>query len=509
MNKMRFFFLSVTTILTLILYVLCFSCRFYMHPIISMITHGVSGGKIYFFLVYSAISFIVLSFQRENTEASKNKKDQWIKRPFLFFLFLGMASSLGSYIYYIKTYSLSIQAYHYHFKDIYNSVNFLPHIHTSKLFIFKIASLLGIEGKLIGMDDGRVFDNSIPAFFPYMTMLSILVIIFLSLIIIRKTVLGWDKRYQLGIALLCAIQFSNVIKTLSDGGPLAYDFLLSLSIIYILQGTKSPKDVIDFIKKRWRVLFWGFFCIFSFLCFLDHTLEVFKYVIKNSFNLFMVYSSIYLFTIRKTIKKAWLYSIVAFFILFYSYSFYMRYVIYIRPFHTYLEKGTRIHYFYYKDKDSPNSESLNNGTVVYDSEFLKIYSMNIEERTKPLTIYKTLNENPYRNRHIAFIPPERRQAYGIMAEILFIYFKDRETSLNVPRILHLKLKKEDMKRERFHAELAFDPLFFPPLSHVEKGRITQLDENHKFVMYYFLNRFFLYYGIKEFILTPVAFYRFN
>jgi hypothetical protein len=80
----------------------------------------------------------------------------------------------------------------------------------------------------------------------------------------------------------------------------------------------------------------------------------------------------------------------------------------------------------------------------------------------------------------------------------------------VPQILHLKMSKKDAVKDVLTGRDSFDPLLFSCLSHVEEVRIILKSmKNHKFVMYYFLNRFFFYYGVREYILTPVAFYRFN
>jgi len=182
-------------------------------------------------------------------------------------------------------------------------------------------------------------------------------------------------------------------------------------------------------------------------------------------------------------------------------------MVYIRPFQIYLDKGTKIHYFYYKDRPLPGF--LKNSKLIFDTDFFRIYSIEIEKKIRPIDIYRAYNENPYRGRHIAIITPKMRQAYGIIGDILFINLKDEKVSLKVPQILHLRLSKKDSPKEVLQAEIAFDPSYFPALSHVEGGTITQLDENHKFVMYYFLNRFFFHYNLKEYIFTPIAFYRFN
>jgi hypothetical protein len=213
-------------------------------------------------------------------------------------------------------------------------------------------------------------------------------------------------------------------------------------------------------------------------------------------------------TIRNTLKKRLLnWVVLAALTLFLSYTVCMRYSIYIKPFLVYLNEGAEIHYFYYKDNYLP--DRLKGSRVKFDSNFLSIYSFSIKRKEKVLHLYKTLGENPYRNRHVAMIHPKKRKAYGILAQITFLEFEKKEVALRVFEIFHLKLTEEDLNRKSFHGEIAFDPSYFPVLSHAEGGGITQLDENHKFVMYYFLNRFFYHSGVKEYILTPLNFYRFN
>lgn len=505
---MKFFLPFIITLLIFVLYVVFFPFRFYIHPLFTMITHGVSGGKIYFFLIYSFILFFILHlFRNKKNPTGISSKYLWCRRLFFISVFLGMASSMGSYLHYIYRYDLSIENYHYHFKEVYNSVNFLPHIHTSKLYLYIAGKALGISHLLKNMDDGRVFFEAIPVYYAYLTLLSIILSIPLSFYLVRDIVYKWDERFRTGIAILCCIAFSSVIKTISDGGPLSYDFLMGINIIFVLTMSKCPEDVIAFFKNRWRIFFWGLFVVFSFMCLVDNSFEILKYTVKNSFNIVMVYAFIYFFTVKDKIGRRWFLSISFCFLLFFSYTLYLRYMVYIRPFHIELDRGTKIHYFYYKDRALP--DFLKNIKPIFNEGFIDIYSIDIEKKVKAIDIYRAFNENPYRGRHIAIITPKKRQAYGIIGDILFIDLKDKNASLKVPQILHLKMSKKDAVKDVLQAEIAFDPSYFPALSHVEEVRITQIDENHKFVMYYFLNRFFFYYGVREYILTPVAFYRFN
>ena len=304
--------------------------------------------------------------------------------------------------------------------------------------------------------------------------------------------------------------FNSIIKCLSDGGPFAYDFLVGIGVIYLLMHSKNPVELKGFLRRRWKVFLWGSLGILSLEFLIDPSLGIITYTVENGLFIFAVYCFIYLLTVRDALRNRILkWSFLATLTLILSYAVTMRYSIYIKPFLANLDEGTEIHYFYYKENDLPGR--LKGSRVKFDSSFLSIYSFSIKkkEKEKVLHLYEALGENPYRNRHIAIIIPKKRRAYGILAKIIFLEFEQKEVALRVPGIFDIKLKEEDLNRKSFQGEIAFDPSYFPVLSHAEGGKITQLDENHKFVMYYFLNRFFLHSGVKEYVLVPLGFYRFN
>lgn len=504
---MTFLLLSFFTLLTLLLYGMDFAFRFYSHFILSLFVHGVSGGKAFFLLLYSAGLFFLLFIRREK-KGGWPLETGWVRKLLLGSVVLGMGASIGSYLYYLHTYSLPLEAHHYHFKEIYNSVNYFPHIHTSKVFIYKLGSLLGIGEALRGMDDGRVFVKVVPNYFAYVTSGSVLSVLFLSFLLVPAIVHRWKRENQTGIAILSIVAFQSVVKSLSDGGPFAYDFLVAIGTLYILIHARQHEDLIGFFKKKWKVFFWVSLGILTVECLLDPSLGFATYTFKNGSVLLGIYVLIYLVSLRVSLKHRWLkWGILSALVIFLSFAIYGRYSIYIKPFGVSLDEGTEIHYFYYKDRPLPGR--LAGNQIKFDSDFLSIYSFAIEKKERVLDLYKTLGENPYRNRHVAIIHPKCRQAYGILANIVFLDFQKMETALKVPKIIDLRLKEEDLNRGGFLGEITFDPSYFPVLAHAEGGKITQLDENHKFLMYYFLNRFLYYSGIMEYILTPIGFYRFN
>ena len=503
---MRYLIISIGTCSFLIIYISSFIFRFYSHFILNIFVHGVSGGKVYFFLIYTTLVFIYLFITEKKQGWHKIHHARTIK-AFVFLMFLNFFTSLIPYLYYIKKFNLSIAGYHYHFKGVYNSVNYFPHIHTTKLFIYKIGNILGMGHLLRGMDDGRVFVDVIPNFFAYMTLFVVLSVLFLSFPIINAIVNDWEDRFRIGVSILSVLSFNSVIKCLSDGGPFSYDFLVGLGIIATLIKTKNPNTLISFIKKRWRVFFWIAFGIISMECFIDSSFGIAIYTLKNGITILSVYTFIYLIIARKTFKKGVFFLLFIINALFISYTVYDRYNIYIKPFHKFLDVNTAVHYFYYKD--APLPRSLNKSQLKYDTDFMSIYNVPFNKGERIIDLYKGLGENPYRNRHIAIMGPKKRQAYGIYGNITFIKFEDRSVLLKLPKIFYLKLKNKDVKRDIFNVEMVFDVNYFPVLAHAEEGAINQIDENHKFLMYYFLNRLFKYFGIDEYIFTPLVFYRFN
>lgn len=473
--------------------------RFYSHFILSLLVHGVSGGKIYLLLSYFTAIFWVLFLVRKK---HFKKIPQANKNFFYALISIGAVGSLCSFVFYLLTYELPIEAHHYHFKEIYNSVNYLPHIHTSKLFLYKFFNLIGFEVK--NMDDGRVFINAIPALFPWTTLLATVLLTLLSFYLIPQILGQWDKRDCFGIALLTTLSFYSLIKGLSDGGPFAYDFLLATITLTVLLNAGGPGDLIAFLNRRWKLFFWVLFGILSLKCLLDLSLGIVTYTLKHGLSLLCIYLILYFLLIRNGVqnqKLKWLLSVPPAFLLIFTLS--QRYLTYIAPFHLPLEKGTIVHYFHYKDRPLP--ERLKEADKRWSSDFLNVYQLTTKNRETALHLYQSLGENPYRNRHIAIITPERSRAYGILARLIPLEFKDKMTSIKIPEIFDVKLTREDSK-ESFLAEVGFDPEYFPAFAHAVGGKINQLDENHKFVLYYFLNRFFYHSGINEYIFVPIAFY---
>ncbi|MCX8118070.1 MAG: hypothetical protein N3G78_09080 [Desulfobacterota bacterium] len=504
---MVYLFFAFLTLSTFLLYRLNYSFRFFSHFLLSLLVHGVSGGKIYFLLLYASGLFLLLFF-RSIRGGSVPKEAGWTKKAFLFSLGVGMAASLGSYLHYLQTFSLPMGAYHYHFREIDNSVNFFPHIHTSKVFLFRSAELLGLEGTFGGMDDGRAFVQAVPKAYGFLTLASVLSALFLSFHLAPGIVLRWKREYRTGMAILNTLAFHSVIKSLSDGGPLAYDFLVAIAALLILFHAQGPDEVRLFLKKRWKVFFWAGLGIFALKGLIDPSLGLATYTLKHGTVHLALYLFIYLLTLKGSSAGSRAKGVLILGLtLFLFYIVYTRHAIYLRPFLMDLEEGTTIHYFHYKDRSVP--ERLRGSQIVFDSDFLRIYRLTLEKKEQVLDLYRSLGENPYRNRRVAVLRPKPREAYGILAEITFLEFQRRETRLEVPKIVDLKLKEADLGRNRFQGTIAFDPSYFPALAHAEGGRIDQLDENHKFLMYYFLNRFFYHSGVTEFIFTPVGFYRFD
>ena len=192
-------------------------------------------------------------------EGEKSRDGPMARWPGIVSLLLGMGASLGSYIHYIRAYGLPMEAYHYHFKGIYNSVNYFPHIHTSKTYLYRVGSLLGFERALGNMDDGRVFVDVIPGFYPYVTLFSTLLVILLSLFLIPEIVDRWEGRNKTGISILSVLSFNSIIKCLSDGGPFAYDFLVGIGVIFLLHAFKESCGVKRFFETQMEGIFMGIF----------------------------------------------------------------------------------------------------------------------------------------------------------------------------------------------------------------------------------------------------------
>jgi len=499
-----FLIYSIISFVILVFYSVSFEFKFYSHFIISQIAHGVSGGKIYFCLIYFSVCFLVLYFKRNRKSVIPiTKKVLWTS---ILFIISGTLSSLCSYIHYIIKYNLPVGSYAFHFREIYNSINYFPHIHTSKLYLYKISGLTGFDRFLTNMDDGRAFVDVIPAIYPYLTAIStIYLIVAFTFYLIPFTVNRWDKKFRAGIAIITVFACHSIIKCLSDGGPFAYDFIISFGVLSVLINSRSPEEVMLFVKKRVKVFFWATFLILSLLFCLDPYLGILTYTLKHGLAFLAILVLIYFITIKKEFKKRLIFASIIVGLSFYIlYNISAKFFIYIRPFLSFVDSGTVIHYFHYKGDKLP--ELLRNGKLIFKDDFIDIYKYKTERKEKILGIYRAFNENPYRNRHIAIMPVDREKVSGIFAEVTMLSLKGAKIILPTTGIFQLNLTKKDLDKMNFYAEMVFNSAYFPCLAKAENTVITLLDENHRFVMYYFVNRFLNYYGINEFIFIPFGFY---
>ncbi|MCS7281585.1 MAG: hypothetical protein NZ583_08230 [Desulfobacterota bacterium] len=538
--------LSISSLLILFLYVLSFSFRFYTHPFLNLLTHGVSGGKMYFFLAYASISLFIAHLtlnmgKRSNKpEKETEPKERFLrnhsimKRPFirknlplptkktLFFISLsaGMLSSIGSYLWYVIKFDLSLSAYHYHFRDTANSVNSLLHIHTSKLFIYTLSEVFGIDQSLSGMDTGSVFKDVIPLVFPLSTSLCFFLCLFLSLFLIRDTVLRWNERERVGISVLSVLCFFSVIKAMADGGPLAYDFLVGVPFIYLILSSDSYEGMVHLLRKSWRILFWAYFLLLSLIAFLDPSLGMLSYTLQNVTRTLSLFLFVLFLTVRhKTTRPTFLIGITlssSVLALAISNSFKTS----IKPFLSPVGSYAVIHYFdFQRDSSFTDTDQLKDRALpycltqkepVYTSPFVdvfRIYPKAIYPKAEetPLEIYRRFNENPLRNRHLAILEGEKRTC-GLVLRIRFVRTDTQEVHLDTLPILHLGAVRDTKDPDAFFLTLKFNPQIFPFLAHSEKRDINQLDENHKWIMYLFLNHYLYHSGVREFIMTPMAFF---
>ncbi len=495
---------SIVSFVILVFYSVSFEFKFYSHFIISQIAHGVSGGKIYFFLIYFSLCFLVLYFKRnQKAVVPINKKVLWIS---ISFMISGMLSSLCSYVHYITKYDLPIGSYAFHFRGIYNSINYFPHIHTSKLYLYKISCLTGFDRFLINMDDGRAFVNVIPAIYPYLTAISTIYLIgAFTFYLIPFTVNKWDNKFRTGIAIIAVFASHSIIKCLSDGGPFAYDFLISLGVLSVLINSQSPEEVMLFLKKRVKVFFWATFLILSLLFYLDPYLGILTYTLKHGMAFLAILMLIYFITTGKEFKNRLIFaSIIAVLACYILYNISAKFFVYIRPFLSFVNNDAVIHYFHYKGDKLP--EIIRKGNIIFKDDFVDIYRYKTKKKENILEIYKVFNENPYRNRHVAIMSVDRKKVSGIFAEITILNLNSVKIILPTTGVFQLNLTNKNLDKMNFYAEMIFHSVYFPPLAKSEDTGITLLDENHKFVMYYFVNRFLNYYGINEFIFIPFGFY---
>jgi hypothetical protein len=198
-----------------------------LHPLLSLISHGTSAGKIVFLLGYAAVfaALWALCVRQARNRPPAPATPPAPPGTFAFRLFagaltLGMLASAVSFALYCSAYELWGESVTMHWQQGVNSANSPTHIHTSKVAIARTCDLLGFTSAHDRFDTGRAYVDVVPAWVAWTLALAFAGALITSLVA-GPRLAARSRTPATGVLL--AMSLGSLCKCVLDGGPLAYD----------------------------------------------------------------------------------------------------------------------------------------------------------------------------------------------------------------------------------------------------------------------------------------------
>lgn len=216
--------------------------RVFTHVAVNQLCMGVSSGKIFFFLGFTAI-FLVRGAFVSTRPRPQTFALLWI--PIL----TGLLASLASWISYVRAFNLDPAIVTMHWAQGVNSINSLTHIHTSKVPIALTLDLLSLHSLHQTFDTGAAYASAVPTWIGAIIGVSFLTSLAISLWLLPAW-LRQDPQRRTGDIVLSAFASSAAVKCILDGGPLAYDAFVGLMTLFLLLHGSALGDRLGGLRIR-------------------------------------------------------------------------------------------------------------------------------------------------------------------------------------------------------------------------------------------------------------------
>jgi hypothetical protein len=205
-----------------------------MHLVLSKWCHGVSTGKIGYFLVMM-LGGLVYFIARESTVARRagatslqpTHRGMMVLAPLL----VGWLGTLVSNWWYQEAFVLQMRDVSYHWLAGLPSVNSIQHIHTSKAPLASGLDLIGLSHLHARFDTGAAYAAVIPAWMQWWIGGSFVIAIVSGLVASGRVVDRFAPHQRAAAGLAWLIGWVCGTKCILDGGPLGYDALLSFALL--------------------------------------------------------------------------------------------------------------------------------------------------------------------------------------------------------------------------------------------------------------------------------------
>ena len=471
-----------------ILFNLNYTCFIWISLFLTPFIHGVSSFKINFFLVYTAIlCWVVLlakDFKTQHTISLLQKTN-------LICIILAALAGLWTFVSVVQKLQLPFGKYTYHFKEHYNTINYFSHTHSTKVPMFFLVKLLGIEYLTERFDTALPLVEYVNSSAVWLLTLFFLITLITFLILTRPVVLRWETPWRFVIFLLYAFASCHILKCLFDGGPFSYDLWPSVMTAHILYHSHDVPSLSATLKRyRWHYVF-AILLLCSFTMYMGRSEALLQTVIGVTF-----FISIYtLFFSGIAVRHVQLKKIILTTTLCCLYGIFYLDLHTVRDAQALMEKikaGDEVLYYSYPPLKRDNRDIA-----------ISNYSKEMAGK-RIVDVYRALGENPFRNRRVVIIGRNKNggtQGYnGCIFRLKVLNNRDTVTLPSNPFIkVHNAIPLSRLGRKDFLIQASFNSRFFPSLYEVNPSTIYQ---NNKFAILYYLNYYLTSHGITEYVMIP-------
>jgi hypothetical protein len=224
--------------------------RFGAHFALTHLCHGVSAGKVMWLLVFTALVGAALVVRGGAAEAraasadggSRGAMSGFTGRALIVVLTAGSIASLAGCVAYMRGLGLPSDWASYHWRDGVNSVNSLEHVHTSKAGLAMLLDALGAPASWHErFDTGSVYVGWVPAWTGWTGAVCFVLAAGLVVAMAPRVIARCAGGARMARAAVLAVAGCGVSKSMLDGGPLAYDFVVcATALTAVVRGWGMP-----------------------------------------------------------------------------------------------------------------------------------------------------------------------------------------------------------------------------------------------------------------------------
>lgn len=213
-----------------------------MHLLLSKWCHGVSTGKIGYFLVAMVAGLVWLSAGRVGKKLASDEVSEATHQAtksgliVIGLMLLGWLGSLVSCLWYLDYFAIGLDDVSYHWLAGLPSVNSVQHIHTSKSALAGSLDLLGLGAAHAHFDTGAGYAKVIPIWMQVWLMSTFVLSLVAGLWASRGLIAHYAAPHRAAAGFAWLIGWAWGSKCILDGGPLGYDALLSVLLMGIVAG---------------------------------------------------------------------------------------------------------------------------------------------------------------------------------------------------------------------------------------------------------------------------------